>query len=156
MNQDSHVLTDLVKVSGEDHEDPSFEPPKLFLVKRIKHIKGNPYWDKQILKTFGLYSWKGHPSVVVKNIPEVNARLWKIKHLVEITPITFPQGPPQEGDYGGTFLKENGEFVVSPRLQVDSARIEETAKFIGDESKMDGPTLKKQLRLRWLNPFNLD
>ncbi|CAG2061002.1 unnamed protein product [Timema podura] len=98
----------------------------------------------------------GHPSVVVKNIPEVNARLWKIKHLVEITPITFPQGPPQEGDYGGTFLKENGEFVVSPRLQVDSARIEETAKFIGDESKMDGPTLKKQLRLRWLNPFNLD
>nr|CAD7419589.1 unnamed protein product [Timema poppensis] len=100
--------------------------------------------------------FQGHPSVVVKNIPEVNARLWKIKHLVEITPITFPQGPPQEGDYGGTFLKENGEFVVSPRLQVDSARIEETAKFIGDESKMDGPTLKKQLRLRWLNPVNLD
>jgi large subunit ribosomal protein L30 len=41
---------------------------------------------------------------IVKNIPEVNEILWKIKHLVKITPIQCPNGMPDEGDYEGTYL----------------------------------------------------
>ncbi|KAJ8890749.1 hypothetical protein PR048_010258 [Dryococelus australis] len=230
-----------------DQPDPPYEPQKLFMVERIRPMKGNPYWDKDLLKKLGLdgkdplagwcllpsgvvgvaegvgssevthgllnpylfgvevityleprvlveamkLHWvaccppasvleeadnqkyskhisamelvafrlssaftQGKAVTILKNIPENNARLWRIKHLVKITPITFPNGLPEEGDYSGTYLKENGEFVVTRRLKVDSTRIAATDKFLSDGDKMDGATLQKQLRLKWLNPFN--
>jgi large subunit ribosomal protein L30 len=87
----------------------------------------------------------------VKNIPEINAALWKIKHLVKITPIQCPDGLPEEGDYEGTYLTEHGEFRVSPRLKCDPKQIEATDTFVKDERKFDGETLRKLLRLKWLN-----
>lgn len=32
---------------------------------------------------------------LIANTPAMNAMLWKVKHLIRITPITFPQGVPQ-------------------------------------------------------------
>lgn len=87
---------------------------------------------------------------IVKNIPEVNAVLWKIKHLVKITPIQCPNGMPEEGDYDGTYLTEYGEFKVSPRLKIDPKQIEATETFVKDKRKFDGETLRKLLRLKWL------
>jgi large subunit ribosomal protein L30 len=77
--------------------------------------------------------------------------LWKIKHLVKISPIQCPDGMPEEGDYEGTYLTEYGEFRVSPRLQIDPKRIEATETFLKDERKFDGETLRKLLRLKWLS-----
>lgn len=88
---------------------------------------------------------------VVKNIPEVNAILWKIKHLVKITPIQCPNGLPEEGDYEGTYLTDYGEFRISPRLKIDPKQIEATEEFVKDPRKFDGETLRKLLRLKWLN-----
>ncbi|XP_063240756.1 large ribosomal subunit protein uL30m [Bacillus rossius redtenbacheri] len=136
-----------------DRPDPPYRAEKLLMVERIRPVKGNPYWDKDLLKKLKL-DGKGKAVTILKNIPESNARLWKIKHLVRITPITCPHGLPEEGDYSGTYLKEDGQFVVSRRLKVDPARVEATDKFLSDGNKMDGATLKKQLRLKWLNPFN--
>lgn len=31
------------------------DPPKLFRVHRIKAIEGNPYWERRILRDFGLF-----------------------------------------------------------------------------------------------------
>lgn len=88
---------------------------------------------------------------IVKNIPENNARLWKIKHLVKITPITFPYGEPTEADVNHTFLKENGECIVTKQIEVSPERIEVTENFENRTSRMDGQTLRKDSRLKWLN-----
>lgn len=37
-----------------DHVDEPVEPTKLLRVQRIKPVKGNPYWEKQILHQYGL------------------------------------------------------------------------------------------------------
>ncbi|KDR09964.1 39S ribosomal protein L30, mitochondrial [Zootermopsis nevadensis] len=133
-----------------DEKDPPYEPTKLLMVQRVKPLKGNPYWDKKLLKHFGL-DGKQSDIAVVKNIPEVNAILWKIKHLVKITPIQCPNGLPEEGDYEGTYLTDYGEFRISPRLKIDPKQIEATEEFVKDPRKFDGETLRKLLRLKWLN-----
>ena len=43
---------------------------------------------------------------VVKNIPEVNAMLWRVKHVIRIDPITFPDGQPTKDDLDGWQLLE--------------------------------------------------
>lgn len=34
------------------------EPSKLFRVERIRGIKGNPYWERRLLREFGLMEVK--------------------------------------------------------------------------------------------------
>ncbi|KAJ8945676.1 hypothetical protein NQ318_012394 [Aromia moschata] len=98
-----------------DFKDPPYEPSKLFRVERIKSLKGVPYWEKNILKEFKLDGLKNNCYVVIKNIPENNNRLWKVKHLVKITPITFPDGFPSESDR--TVLHENGELRIIKTIE---------------------------------------
>lgn len=51
--------------------------------------------------------------MIVKNTPDVNSQLMAIKHLVRITPITFPYGVPQgEEDFEHCHLNDNGQFLV--------------------------------------------
>lgn len=35
-------------------KDPPYQPTKLLMVKRVKPVKGNPYWDKKLLRHFRL------------------------------------------------------------------------------------------------------
>jgi hypothetical protein len=35
-------------------KDPPYEPTKLLMVQRVKPVKGNPYWDKKLLRHFRL------------------------------------------------------------------------------------------------------
>jgi large subunit ribosomal protein L30 len=37
-----------------DEKDPPYEPTKLLMVQRVKPVKGNPYWDKKMLRHLGL------------------------------------------------------------------------------------------------------
>ncbi|XP_065092260.1 uncharacterized protein mRpL30 [Ochlerotatus camptorhynchus] len=130
------------------------ESSKLFRVRRIKPIKGCPHWEKRILRDLGLY--ESNAVAVVKNIPENNARLWKIKHLVEVLPIRFPHGEPTEADVNYTFLKENGDCVVVKEIPARTARddrLEAAVQFTQLEERMDGETLRKDSRLKWLNPW---
>uniref|UniRef100_A0A7M4EZN6 Large ribosomal subunit protein uL30m n=1 Tax=Crocodylus porosus TaxID=8502 RepID=A0A7M4EZN6_CROPO len=66
-----------------DHEkyggDPQ-QPHKLHLITRIRSVIGRPYWEKKIVKDFGLV--KAHQPKVHKNIPSVNSKLRVIKHLI--------------------------------------------------------------------------
>lgn len=39
----------------ENEVDPEVTPAKLFRVSRTKPVKGNPYWERQILREFGLF-----------------------------------------------------------------------------------------------------
>jgi hypothetical protein len=37
-----------------DEIEPPVEPAKLFRVSRIKPVKGNPHWERRILREIGL------------------------------------------------------------------------------------------------------
>uniref|UniRef100_A0A182WCV3 Large ribosomal subunit protein uL30m n=1 Tax=Anopheles minimus TaxID=112268 RepID=A0A182WCV3_9DIPT len=130
------------------------EPSKLFSVRRLKPIKGLPYWEKRILRGLGLY--EKNAVAVVKNIPENNARLWKVKHLVEILPITYKYGAPTEDDIERTFLKEDGECVVIRKVEateISNIKLTAAEEIRNAKERMDGETLRKDSRLKWLNAW---
>ncbi|XP_068157664.1 large ribosomal subunit protein uL30m [Drosophila tropicalis] len=135
-----------------DHQDPVIEPAKLFRVQRIKPVKGNPYWEKRLLKDLGLDGKQGD-FTVVKNIPENNARLWKIKHLIKVTPITFPYGEPSAEDVKYTILKENGECLVTKEIGPVEKRMDARESFDQQPKRLDTDLLRKDARLKWLNPW---
>ncbi|XP_055906523.1 39S ribosomal protein L30, mitochondrial [Eupeodes corollae] len=152
-----YVYTNGIKYEGiyyyprtQDHQDPPITPAKLFRVQRIKPVKGNPYWEKRILKDLGLDGKQGN-FTVVKNIPENNARLWKIKHLIKVTPIVFKFGEPTENDIKHTILKENGECIVTKEIGQLEERFDATEKFESDPKRLDTELLKRDARLKWLN-----
>merc|ERR1711892_1465788 len=92
-------------------------PSPVLMVTRVKNLYGEPYYIKMYCEQLGL----GHleditRKVFLPNLPSVGLLLYKIKHIVQITPITFPQGMPEDFDPDkyGFKLKENGEFIVTP------------------------------------------
>lgn len=87
---------------------------------------------------------------VVKNTPENNALLWKVKHLVTVEPITFPYGEPTENDIVHTKLKENGECIVHKTIGVDEKRLEESNKVLSDPLRLDRKTLEREALLKWV------
>lgn len=75
---------------------PKHVPHKLHLVTLIGSGIRRPWWEKQTLKTLGLT--KLRKSVVLKNTPQVNEQLRKIKTLINVQPITFVQNEPTVDD----------------------------------------------------------
>jgi hypothetical protein len=39
----------------KDEPEPDHDPPKLFRVTRTKPMKGQPHWERRILRDMGLY-----------------------------------------------------------------------------------------------------
>lgn len=131
-----------------DFQDPPYEPSKLFRVQRIKPLKGVPYYEKNILKQLKL-DGRSSEIAILKNIPEINELLWKIKHLIQIKPVTFPNGFPQ--NVNGTYLKENGEMIVKKEIIPEERKLIATDNFKTDPRKLDGDTLRRYLRKKWLD-----
>ncbi|KAL4709807.1 hypothetical protein ACJJTC_001261 [Scirpophaga incertulas] len=134
-----------------DYQDPDYTPSKLFRVERIKPMKHNPYWQKKILQDLKIHD--KDRVTVVKNIPENNMRLWKVKHLIKVTPITFPYGEPTTNDINYTMLKENGQCLVKKSLETPPKEIEALDNFHSNSKKMDSTTIKKDSRHKWNNAF---
>lgn len=125
----------------------------MFRVQRIKPVKGTPYWERKLLTDLGLVE-KMSDFTIVKNIPENNARLWKIKHLLKIDPIDFPQGIPVESNKHLAFVKDNGECVIAnDEKRRVVARIEAIEVFKNDAKQMSTDNLKRDSRMKWLNPY---
>ncbi|PZC79820.1 large ribosomal subunit protein uL30m [Helicoverpa armigera] len=136
-----------------DHKDPEHTPSKLFRVERVKSSRHQPYWLKDILKEMHILEGCENRVAIVKNIPEVNSKLWKVKHLVKITPIVFPYGEPTKDDINYTVVKENGQCLVTKKLEPKAEQIEALEQFENSEKKMNSETLKKDSRYRWNNAF---
>lgn len=130
-----------------NHKDPRIIPTKLLMVTLAKPLAGNPYWDKNILKQLGLPE-RGRDPAIVKNTPEICALLWKVKHLVKITPIKLPDKLPNPDDLGSGYLHENGTLYVTPKI--DPLRIESTKQFENNPKKLDSLRIGEKLRLQWL------
>ncbi|KAJ8734221.1 hypothetical protein PYW07_014772 [Mythimna separata] len=136
-----------------DHKDPPVTPSKLFRVERIKPSKHQPHYLKHILREFNILEECENQVTVVKNIPEINSKLWKIKHLIKVTPIQFPYGEPTKDDINYTILKENGQCVVTKKLEPKQEQIEALEQFENNKKKMDSDTLKRDSRYKWDNAF---
>lgn len=89
----------------------------------------------------------------MKNIPEVNARLWKIKHMVKVTPVVFPYGEPSMADVGHTVLRENGECLVTKEIGVPQERIDARAVREANQLRLRKEHIERDCRLKWMNPF---
>lgn len=88
----------------------------------------------------------------MKNIPENNQRLWKIKHLIKIVPITYPDGFPSPTDH--TFLKENGELKIVKQVEAVDEKLQLAVQFKKDFKLLDGDTLRRESRRKWLTAWD--
>ncbi|XP_033842905.1 39S ribosomal protein L30, mitochondrial [Periophthalmus magnuspinnatus] len=114
----SRMPLEIFEERSKEHEkyggDPE-QPHKLHIVTRIKSTIRRPYWEKEMVKSFGLR--KMHAPVIHKNTPAVNNQLKYIKHLVRIQPLKTPYGLPAEQDMAETYINVNGELIVKRLLQ---------------------------------------
>lgn len=75
--------------------------------------------------------------------------MWKIKHLIKITPINFPNGEPTADDINYTYLKENGDCIVIKNINALNERLEAAENFKKDKNELDGDMLRKDTRRKW-------
>lgn len=133
-----------------------WEVPKLFLVERVMPYYGAPHWEKNILQLLKLApskeDRKAHISrpvgsrTIVKNTPFICKMLWQVKHLVKVTPITFPDGEPTEVTTG-THLGRDGVFRKVPPLQVQEQQLLEPATY--SKRKFATQEIRKVLHRNW-------
>lgn len=90
---------------------------------------------------------------IVKNTPENNVLLWKIKHLVSVEPIVFPYGEPTEADINYTKLKEDGQCIVQKEIGHNEKSFELAEQFSNDPKKLDKDTLKREALLKWVRHY---
>lgn len=129
--------------------DPPYEPSKLFMVQRIADWNGTEYWCKKILFDFKLdKAFRKGKVVIVKNTPDNNEKLWKIKHLVKITPITFPDGMPGEDDLFSTYLNHKGELEIKKNIDGET-KVKEIVEMKANPISLKKMDLRKQSLAVW-------
>ncbi|XP_045203851.2 uncharacterized protein LOC123556864 [Mercenaria mercenaria] len=95
---------------------PPAEPTKLLMIRRRDKLWGVPEKEKKIIQRLGLDEID--KVVIVKNKKVTNGLLRKVKHLIEIFPVTFPYGLPEsQEDLDHCYIADNGQFIVKKKLQ---------------------------------------
>lgn len=135
-----------------DEVDPPYEPAPLHLVTRVRSLQGKPWWEKDVMKKIGL-DGKRSQYAVLKNNPENNAHLWKVKHLIQIVPIQLPKDLPEDADPNHCFLKETGEFVYTPHITVNQEDFKEGKEIA--RTKWPRRFTEKYTRKNWEYPWQL-
>jgi len=153
--------TDLIKYypyTGE--EMPDSPPSPVLMVTKVKSLQGEPYWVKDYCEQIGLSrgirtnkeARKLGKRVFLPNLPSVGHLLYKIKHVVDIQPVTFPNGMPEDfdPDRHGFKINHKGEFTVEgpPKESLESIAAR------ADWMKIDKEHYEREARKHWDAPFN--
>lgn len=94
-------------------------PPKLWLVWPYRKTNSERQWIKEHLQDlFGELPTPGKMHIF-KNTSNINAKLWHVKHLIEVRPISFPNGEPTADDVAFTELHADGRCVVDREANAD-------------------------------------
>jgi hypothetical protein len=90
------------------------EPPKLWVVWICRGPEKEPNWTKERMKQlFGEDGWDKHGKIhVFKNTASMNDLLWHVKHIIDIRPMSFPNGEPTAADIPYTEVLPDGRCVV--------------------------------------------
>lgn len=141
-------------------EVPNTPPSPVLMVTKIKTLFGEPFWVKEYCEQIGLgsgrcnkFSSKIGRRVFLPNLPSVGLLLYRIKHVIDIQPVTFPNGLPPEDfdpDKHGFKLNHKGEFTVGGPPSESLESIAGRAEWM----KMDIDDYKKEARKHWEKPFN--
>lgn len=139
-------------------ELPSSPPSPVLMVTKVKSFVKEPYWVKSYCEQVGLGSDKQGlwtpigTRVFLPNLPSVGLLLYRIKHVVDIQPITFPNGMPDDfdPDKHGFKLNKKGEFIIEgpPKEGLESVAAR------ADWMKIEKDHVDKEARLHWDKPFN--
>ncbi|KAI6177101.1 hypothetical protein M3Y97_00870600 [Aphelenchoides bicaudatus] len=98
-------------------------PPKLWLVWAHRATnEGRDWTNDRVKQVFGCFPEPGKMHVF-KNTADINDRLWRIKHLIEVRPITFPNGEPTTSDVAFTEIFADGRCVVDRETVADPSTI---------------------------------
>jgi len=131
---------------GEEWPRPEEDPPPLvLLVERVVSESGEPWWIKEALEKLGLLtgSYRGK-RVAVPNMTHYTSLVYKVKHLVRVTPVSFPNGVPSEADFDPQMAKmtDNGEFVYHPKVKAHAEAVEGAGE--GDMMLIQKKTFSKK------------
>jgi len=141
---------------GEELPD---EPPSpVLMVTKVKTLDKEQHWVKNACEQIGLGSGrlsskqgKVGSRVFLPNLPSVCALLYKIKHVVEITPVTFPKGMPEDfhPDTHGFKLTPTGEFIVEGPPAESLSSVAARAEWM----KITEKDINREARKHWDNAY---
>ncbi|VDM38784.1 unnamed protein product [Toxocara canis] len=111
--------------AGPDHfpEKMDGEPPKLWLAWIYRNPTGEPHWTKTRLKKLFGENFEPGQMEIFKNTAAQNAELWHVKHLIELRPLTFPNGEPTIEDVTSLEIFADGCCVIDRRLACDETQL---------------------------------
>uniref|UniRef100_A0A914C8B7 39S ribosomal protein L30, mitochondrial n=1 Tax=Acrobeloides nanus TaxID=290746 RepID=A0A914C8B7_9BILA len=88
------------------------KPPKLWVAWLYRGLINEPKWIKnRVYKLFGPEIKPGELQVF-KNTSAFNYELWHIKHLIELRPMTFPNGEPTMESVNRIEVTPEGQCIV--------------------------------------------
>jgi len=143
-----------IKYWPHEGDNLDTEPPlPVLMVTRVKTLHGEPYWNKYYCRQIGIgIREELNQRVFLPNLPSVGLLLYRIKHLIKITPVTFPQGMPEDfsPDTHGFKLTSRGEFIVTPTKGESLESIAQRAEWM----KITNADVSREARKHWDNPYN--
>ncbi|CAD5217667.1 unnamed protein product [Bursaphelenchus okinawaensis] len=102
---DSHLLANF-------EEKMEGEPPKLWAAWLYRPITKEGKSLKATLdRLFGKNREPGKMTIF-RNTADVNHELWKVKHLIDLKPLTFPNGEPTEADIPHIEVQPDGRVLI--------------------------------------------
>uniref|UniRef100_A0A7E4US65 39S ribosomal protein L30, mitochondrial n=1 Tax=Panagrellus redivivus TaxID=6233 RepID=A0A7E4US65_PANRE len=97
------------------------EPPKLWLAWLYRQPTSEPRWIKEsVERLFGKNATPGRLHIF-KNTSGYNNELWQVKHLIELKPVSFPNGEPTENDIGHMEVLPDGRCIVDKSIDLSNA-----------------------------------
>jgi len=140
--------------AGEEKEwaaADSSEPPLVLLVEMTDTSSGQPYWFKEALEQLGLLTggFKGK-RVAVPNMTHYTSLIYKVKHLVRVTPVTFPNGVPSVNDFDPSMARvtDNGDFLYHPKIKANFDEVEAGLE-ASEKMLIQERTYKKKAGIDW-------
>ena len=133
-----------------------YVPPSVLIVERTKTTRGQPWYHKEILERLGLgYNTTTGKRVAVPNMSFYSSKLYQVKHLIKITPVTFPHGLPSREDFDPTMAKitVDGKFLYHPKIKEENMKIESGSTH-ANRLKIKDATYKNDAHNHWINPYN--
>lgn len=134
-----------------------YEPSPVLVVKRIKTLSGEPWWHKMDCERIGLgFRTSLHKLVALPNLSYYNALLYRIKHLIEIKPIEFPDGipSPEEFDVRCAKVTHDGKFLYHKKIRESTNALLGEGSSEANRLNMSTETYCEEAAKSWNKPWN--
>lgn len=132
-----------------------YTPPIVLLVERTKPIRGQPWYHKEILEKLGIGKASYHGKrVAIPNMSFYTSKLYQVKHMIKITPVTFPHGVPSQDEFDPKMaqMTVDGKFLYHPKIKEQNIKLDSGCA--PDRLKIKESTYKDDAHKHWNTPYN--